>query len=807
MKIAGFEIKRALTAAQPSAVTIPLAQQKTEESIPLKRAFPRAELGDSGTRIMHGIVHEDYNSQLQGIAGIRVFDEMRKSDGTVRAAMLATTLPIRRADWFIKPGTEDPQGLEIAQFAERALFEWIEDMTWDDIIRQALLMVPFGVMVFEKVYGTYDFEGKTYVTLKKLSPRLPRSIQQWELKDGTFGIQQVRQDGVQAQIPGSKLLIFVNEREGDNWWGTSMLRAAYKHWYYKDNFYKIDAVAFERQGLGIPKITMPNGYTEADEAKAKTAMQNLRANEDAFLLLPPDYTAEFMNMGSQTTRDPERSIGHHNRQILASVLAQFLELGATTVGSKALSNDHSDLFLKAMEAIANTFRDEINDDLIKELVDLNYDNIDTYPKLDYSGISKVNIEALSTAFGALVTAGALKPTDDDQQYLRSVLGLPPRSQDDIDEQNIDEPVVDDTVPPADPNNPAPPTPPADPKKPDAPVAKAVKKNAPAPDTKKDNKLVDESVPKAKNTAHEHGKKARIFDDGSGFKSWRPLTFAEGKVSWDKIEKTMSDIESEFTAEATQVINDAKDVFMKKLHTAIEEGDTKAISDLEIKFISDYKALLKDAMKKAYEYGKNNVSTEMGVQVPPNSAASIAQIDLMADTIANKTATDIETKAKTTAANAMKKDVSTLQTVGAIDLALEEAITKAINNTAGIIIGQGINNGRNDVFQRNTGMIHALQRSEILDMDTCDFCLSMDGLIVEPTDSWAKTDIFHSNCRGIWVEILNDEQELPDVTGVPDKLGDHFGGEPNDLIQPKKPIVQPGSLAEDEVKRREALKNK
>ncbi|HQU08207.1 MAG: hypothetical protein B7X04_04335 [Parcubacteria group bacterium 21-54-25] len=78
-----------------------------------------------------------------------------------------------------------------------------------------------------------SLKSKKYVTLKKLAPRLPKSILMWELTDQTFGIQQIRQDGVLAQIPGSKLLIFVNEREGDNWWGTSILRGAYQHWYHK----------------------------------------------------------------------------------------------------------------------------------------------------------------------------------------------------------------------------------------------------------------------------------------------------------------------------------------------------------------------------------------------------------------------------------------------------------------------------------------------------------------------------------------------------------------------------------------------
>ncbi len=272
----------------------PSADQTTKPSLPLTKSLPRETLGDSGTRALHGIITEEYNSQLQGIQGIRVYDEMRKSDGAVRAALLACKLPALRAAWFIKDAETDNDENDkmIADFVRKAIFEYAEG-TFESLLSEALLMLDFGVMLFEKVYTTRDIDGKKYVVIQKLASRLPRSVMQWELPDRTFGVQQIRQDGILAMIPGSKLLIFVNEKEGENWWGTSMIRAAYKHWYYKNNFYKIDAVAFERQGLGVPVIHMPKGYTDADERKAVQAMQNLRANENAYLVLPDGYTFEF----------------------------------------------------------------------------------------------------------------------------------------------------------------------------------------------------------------------------------------------------------------------------------------------------------------------------------------------------------------------------------------------------------------------------------------------------------------------------------------------------------------------------------
>lgn len=788
-------------------VSIQKDLQKTQPSIPLANAFPRAELGDSGTRLIHGIITEEYNPQLQGIQGIRVFEEMRKSDGTVRAAMLVCTLPIRRANWFVKEASDDPQDLKIAEFVRHALFDWIEDMTWDDFMRESLLSLPFGVMLFEKVYGTYEHEGTTFVTLTKLAPRLPKSIMQWELVDGTFGIQQIRQDGVLAQIPGSKLLIFVNEREGDNWWGTSMIRPAYQHWYRKQKYYAIDSMAFERQGLGVPTITMPQGYTPDDEKRAATALKNLRADAKQYMILPPGYEFKFADMGGKTVRDPTLAVEHHNKQILQSVLAQFLELGATKSGSgsRALSQDHSDLFLKSMEAVANTQRDAINRQLIKELVDLNFNDVKTYPVLNYEGITKTDIQAFGTAYAQLVTAGAITPTDSDQQMVRALMGLPERTEEEIEEADDNDPSseeLEDEVQ-GDGN---------DPDANEEEVDPAAAKTAKPAQTKKDNAKTDKATakpkpgkpaPKKPATASE---RVRRFS-ATSFKSWRPMTFAEQGVNFTKLQDNMNALEASFSADATKLLNDAKDSFMSKLHTALEAGDYKTIATLEMNFESDYKALLKKTIQEAYVQGKNHASNEIGIDPPPNVADTLRNIDVMATAIAKKTATDLETKAKISTANALKGDKTPLESAGAIDANLQDAIDTSVQNAADLLIGQGINMGRNDVFDRNGADIYALQRSELLDKKTCNFCISMDGRVVPVGDEWASTDIFHSNCRGIWVAILKDEVNPPPIDGVPSNVGDLYGGEPNSLVQPKTPIPKPGSLAEKFVKEQAAKKAK
>lgn len=380
------------------------------------------EIGQSGTNIFDGIIDDEYNPKLAGTTGIEKYEVMRKSDATVKAVLLATSLPIRRADWFVASASEDEKDKAIRDFISKALFD-LMSITWDDFLRQALLSMPFGVMAFEKVFKIEVIDGKTMIVWRKFAPRLPTSIKYWTANGGD-GITQQLLSGTDAMIPIEKLLIFVNEKEGDNWWGVSTLRAAYKPWYIKSNLEKIDAIAQERQGVGIPFVQVESTATAEDMSKAKKTLQNLRTHDKAYIIEPKDQPVEFKDMKANTTKDPSKSIAYHNRQIALSVLAQFLDLGSGSTGSRALSIDQTDLFLQSLEAVANSIANILNKFAIPQLVDLNFDNVQDYPKVDFTDIARTDVAGLSVAYQRFTQSGGLTPQENDEQYIRGLLGLP-----------------------------------------------------------------------------------------------------------------------------------------------------------------------------------------------------------------------------------------------------------------------------------------------------------------------------------------------------------------------------------------------
>lgn len=782
------------------------------------------EIGQSGTQIYAGVIYEEYNPKLRDVQGIAIYDEMRKSDGTVKAVVLSTMLPILRARWFIQPCDDSPQAEEIKTFVEKALFE-LTDMTWASILRHALLSLPFGVMVMEKVFDSAIVDGKERIIWKKLAPRMPRSIQQWQMSNRQPGIVQRTQNGPLVDIPMEKLLVFVHEKEGDNWWGNAILRPAYKHWHMKNTLYKIDAIAAERQGLGVPYAKMPSGVTLDDQSKVEEIMKNMRANDQAFVIIPEGYEVGFLDMNARTTRDLTPSINHHNREIVKAVLAHFIELGSTDSGSRALSTDQSELFLQSLESVANSIADVFNQSAIRELVDLNFNGVTDYPYLTYAGITRTDVKAMADTYSSLITSKGVNNDPADEQFFRNLLGLPERTEE-VAEPNdaVGNVNVEDSIAEVGLSEYL-----SDIKKKSFPERKDISTaiSASIKDMDLGHKMA--FLKRTIGTFSQFSSKHELhslfstikgelnlqlvsvrklaFNDNNTFKSFRALTFAEKKVDFSGIEKNLDKLEEGFDKQTQDLLHAERERYMQALTKAVNSGDKNAIKDATFKIQSAYEKIIKDAMKAAYEYGKNNAAKEISKLAPANARDVLNQIDIQANAIAESHIAELSTSAKQAIVESLNKGDSNAQALAAADQILEDSIDALTTDTSRIVMAGYVNTGRSTVFDTYADQIYALQRSELMDSSTCNYCLSIDGRVVTKDDPFAQNTIFHSNCRGIWVSILMDEQDLPPIGGIPKSIRDRFGDSVNDLLQPKNPITPTNSAGRKEAERRMKRKAK
>jgi hypothetical protein len=389
---------------------------------------PTDEVGGAGTSAFGGgLCEEEYNHELRGSAGRTIYDKMRRSDARVKFALAVCELPIRAASWSIEPASEDKKDIDIAEALEANIFNGMT-ITWDSFLHHVMLMNPFGFSAFEKVWEIVDGQ----VRYRKLAPRLPKTLSEWELDDngGLRGIKQLAWRGNKfdyIEIPVEKLLVFTNEKEGSNFEGVSILRSAYKHWYYKDNLYRIDGIAAERHAVGVPKFKTPANATPEQTQTIDAIGRRLYAQEQQYVRLGEGFDMTIEGLTGQI-RDISPSISHHDKKIAEAVLADFVDLGSADSGSWALSKDKSSFFLMALKATATNICDTFNSYAVKPWVDYNYTNVTEYPKLKCGNLETREITNFAQAVTNLLNSGGITGGPEIDEAMRDMLNLPQKPE-------------------------------------------------------------------------------------------------------------------------------------------------------------------------------------------------------------------------------------------------------------------------------------------------------------------------------------------------------------------------------------------
>ena len=382
------------------------------------------EIGSARTKWRSMLGNEEYNTALAGVDGIIKFDEMRRQDVGVRTSLRLAKTPVLAAKWGIEPADRGNTSSEMhAEFIRWALFDAMS-ISWEQVLMEALLMMDFGYYMFELVFTVREWQGQQRVVWQKWAPRHPIDVtsEGWAYDNhgGPQGVWMTNFEGEEdVFIPIEKLVVFTYDREANNMEGISLLRSAYKHWFYKDNLYRIDAIAKERHGIGVPVIKLPPGFTPSDKTIADDLGRNLRTNEQAHVVLPPFWELMFAKIEGQVT-NPIESIEHHNKEISKNTFGQWLETGAA-----ASKEQEIDIYMKAMRFTADIIRWVINKHAIPQLMDFNFPGVTKYPTLRARRIGESNeLRTLSFAARNFIGSGMIIPDDKSEEWVRDELDMP-----------------------------------------------------------------------------------------------------------------------------------------------------------------------------------------------------------------------------------------------------------------------------------------------------------------------------------------------------------------------------------------------
>ncbi len=381
------------------------------------------ELGATGIRIFGGIHYniEDYNLDLRNQKGMELFAKMR-NDGEVSGVLSRITMPLLAADWHVEPNKDDPGGEEVAAFVEETLMR--SSINWEDFIRQSLLMLTYGFMAFEKVWGV-DSKGRQVYA--KLAPRLPTTVWKFNFDErnelASLTQRVYTSKGYETPtIPVEKLVLFVFGREGDNYWGRSILRPAFGHWEYKQQIMWVDAASIERFGMGVLEMHATEQISDQDKEAAEAIAREFRSHERSYLFTGHNVTATFHYPPSGTSRAVD-SIKYHDAQIGRSALQEWAQLGASESGSRSLGDTKVNFAMIALQGTAKVMESVFDVQIVPELVRRNFGSR-SIPKVRIEDLDKMTGDQLANILKPLTEVRLIVPDKPIREHLRRVLDLP-----------------------------------------------------------------------------------------------------------------------------------------------------------------------------------------------------------------------------------------------------------------------------------------------------------------------------------------------------------------------------------------------
>jgi hypothetical protein len=422
-----------------------------------------AEIGMTGLQRSQGFIREEFLPQLQGNRLAQVVKEMRDNDPVIGAILFAIDKLIRQVEWRVEPASDKRSAKKGAEFLTQCMDDM--SMTWQDTISEILSMVPFGWSYHEIVYKKRESARRQDGTVaskfddgfygwKKWPIRAQETLHEWAFDDkptekngmkptgSLLGmVQSSPPDYVKTFIPIEKALLFRTSVHKNNPEGRSVLRNAYRPWYYKKRIEEIEGVGIERDLAGFPIMYVDPSIMAADAPawkksildECKNIVTNIRRDQQEGAIIPALYdsnnnrlfTLELLSAGGARQFDTSGIIQRYDQRIAMTVLADFILLGHERVGSFALSSDKTDLFAVTLQAWMIAIRDVINNYAITRLWAVNGFDFADMPKIEFSDIETPPIAEIGSYITALVNAGVpLFPNEEVENFLMKIAGLP-----------------------------------------------------------------------------------------------------------------------------------------------------------------------------------------------------------------------------------------------------------------------------------------------------------------------------------------------------------------------------------------------
>ena len=428
--------------------------------------------GQATTKFFKGALKtSEYHPYLQGTNGVRVYDRMQREDGQVGGVLDMLKQPIKACRWFVDCENEEVRdfltanlGLDRNGGVSATAVDGEGQVSGDDslitmsidferFIRESITCLEFGFSLFEK---TFELRSDGKLHLRQLGFRPQVSIDGFNCEDQDPDFRSVEQvielypKKETINIPREQCVYFGPNTVGHDYWGMSVLRRAYMHWFFKSELYQIDGIAHDRFGVGVPYSKYPPRASDEDLKRMGQILKNLSSHEQSYVQIPGDggsgkggWEVGFLGLDANGRIDPLPSIEHHNNGIAKSVLVLFMDIGSSQTGSRATSMTLSDVFYHGLVGYVNHIKYGINRQIIAPLLAYNYPGVEAM--VDYNNLRRQSLTELSTNLSKLGSQGFITPDRETEEHLRGLAEMPTQTAQDRDNIPNDDPDNNDNT--------------------------------------------------------------------------------------------------------------------------------------------------------------------------------------------------------------------------------------------------------------------------------------------------------------------------------------------------------------------------
>lgn len=400
------------------------------------------QLGAVGLRRYGPYVYEEFLPNLRWPQAGKVYQEMSDNDPVIGAILYLAEMLIRGTQWSVEPASTSNEDEEAAKFLESCMYDM--EMSWSDLISEILSMFIYGFSFHEVVYkirrgpnenspkykSKYS-DGK--IGWRNMPVRSQASLFGWVFKDyeAVAFEQVIEPDYKKIVIPLSRGLLFRTRISRNNPEGRSLLRNAYRPWFFKKHFEEIEGIGIERDLAGLPVLKAPDGldlWNDDDpqmvavRVKAETLVANVRRDSEEGILIPYGWDIDLLTSKSSRQINIGDTIERYDKRIAVTMLSDIILLGDKS-GSFALSETKQSMLAASLQAQLYNISDVFNNIAVPKLFKVNnWNNADRLPKIVPGQIRTPSLKEVALMLRAM----GLKINDDMQlqNYLRRVMNMP-----------------------------------------------------------------------------------------------------------------------------------------------------------------------------------------------------------------------------------------------------------------------------------------------------------------------------------------------------------------------------------------------